>query len=228
MIKKYPAVFGWFNNFRAVHKLLFSVAVGLILLLILLFTGFEILTGLMIGWDVFCICLIGLSWLTFFMTDSKELFLQAKKQDESRNAIFLIVLASVCISLVGILFVLKNTNESLVQKQLHTTVSMIGVALSWFLLHTTFCLRYAHLYYAQSSKDDIHKGGLVFPGKETELDYFDFAYFSFVIGMTFQVSDVEVTAKNIRRVVLLHGLISFIFNTIIVALTISIIANLSD
>jgi uncharacterized membrane protein len=228
MKRRIPRIIHWFNNFRAIHKLLFSVAAAVIVCLILIVTRFEILTGVMVGWDIFSICLIGLSWLTFFVTDAKELCLKAKQQDESRYAIFLIVLLAVCISIVGILIVLKNTDENLVRKELHTIVSMLGVALSWFLLHTTLTLRYAHLFYVHTfSQQHQHKGGINFPEEIDEPDYLDFAYFSFVIGMTFQVSDVQVTSQSMRRVVLLHGLISFVFNTIIVALTINTIANIS-
>lgn len=228
MKKNIAPLFKWFNNFSAFHKLLFSVGFGLLTASIVFFTGFEILTGFIISWDAFSICLIALSWITFFITNAKELCIQAQKQDESRYTIFLIVLASVCISLVAIIFVVKTTDENLIRKELHTIFSMLGVALSWFLLHTTFTLRYAHLYYVDTlSKENLHRGGINFPGGKDEPDYFDFAYFSFVIGMTFQVSDVQITSKNIRRVVLLHGLISFIFNTIIVALTINTIANFS-
>lgn len=228
MNKAISAVITWFNNFRAVHKLLFSIGISFIVFLILMSTGFEVLTGVMIGWDAFSLSLISLSWLTFFVTNAEELCIQAKKQDESRSTIFLIVLSTVCISLIGILVVLKTTDESLIRKQLHTIFSMLGVALSWFLLHTTLTLHYAHLYYTYTfSEQHQHKGGINFPEEIDRPDYLDFAYFSFVIGMTFQVSDVQVTSQGMRRLVLLHGLISFIFNTIIVALTINTIANLS-
>jgi uncharacterized membrane protein len=228
MSKKASPIIHWFNNFRAIHKLLLSLGIGLIAFVTLLATGFELLTGIMIGWDTFGMCLLFLSWLTFFYTNTKELCLQAQKQDESRYTIFLIVLASVCISLVGILFVLKNTDESLIRKNLHTIFSMLGVALSWFLLHTTFTLRYAHLYYSQTLTQEHEHGGIDFPEKNDRPDYLDFAYFSFVIGMTFQVSDVQISSANIRRVVLLHSLVSFIFNTIIVALTVSTLSNLNN
>lgn len=227
MNKTVSGVINWLNNFRAIHKLLFSIGLSLIVFLLFLLTGFEVLTGLMIGWDAFSLCLIALGWLTFFVTDAKELCRQAQKQDESRHTIFLIVLSSVCISLIGILIVLKNTDESLIRKKLHIIFSMLGVALSWFLLHTTLTLHYAHLYYEHTfSEQHQHKGGINFPEEIDEPDYLDFAYFSFVIGMTFQVSDVQVTSQGMRRLVLLHGLISFIFNTIIVALTINTIANI--
>ena len=101
---------------------------------------------------------------------------------------------------------------------------MIGVALSWFLLHTTFTLHYAHLFYGDAEEATASARGLIFPG-ESQPDYLDFAYFSFVIGMTFQVSDINITSRKIRRMALLHGTISFFFNTIIVALTVSILAG---
>ena len=161
------------------------------------------------------------------MTDGNELREIARKQDESRYAISLIVLLSVCLSIGGILIIFRN-NNNLVHQQLHTLFCMLGVAFSWVLLHTTFTLRYAHIYYTQTITDKHqHDGGLKFPGDLESPDYLDFAYFSFVIGMTFQVSDVEVVLPRMRRLVLVHSLISFIFNTIIVALTINTIADIS-
>ena len=98
--------------------------------------------------------------------------------------------------------------------------------MSWGLVHTTFSIRYAHLYYGNSSSKDVKGHGLDFPG-DVDPDFIDFAYFSFVIGMTFQVSDVEISSRRIRRLTLVHSLISFIFNTVIVALTINALAGLS-
>ena len=91
-------------------------------------------------------------------------------------------------------------------------------------LMTTFTLRYAHMFYGNNEqKPDTHAGGLEFPNDD-EPDYLDFAYFSFNVGMTFQVSDVQVTSKRIRKMVLLHSLISFLFATIMIALTINLIS----
>lgn len=164
--------------------------------------------------------MIAINWIIFFSTTKDHLYLMAKKQDESLPVIFIIVLITVCFSLLGtvVLILNKDVNSSV--------VSLIGVGLSWMLLHTIFTIRYAHFYYdINDTKNNTHSGGLEFP-KEKEPDYIDFAYFSFVIGMTFQVSDVSITSRRIRRIALMHGLISFVFNAIIVALTISILANL--
>ena len=183
-------------------------------------TGIDKIISIMYSWDLFCLSMIILNWIVFFSTTKDHLYQMAKKQDESLPITFLIVLVTVCFSLLGTVFMIINNDiKSLV-------VALLGVGLSWLLLHTIFTIRYAHLFYDFSiRKSGTHYGGLEFP-KEDEPDYIDFAYFSFVIGMTFQVSDVSITSRRIRRIALMHGLISFVFNAIIVALTISIIANL--
>ena len=94
------------------------------------------------------------------------------------------------------------------------------------MLHTIFTLHYAHLYYSKTTNEDAATAGLDFP-KEKKPDYIDFAYFSFVIGMTFQVSDVQINSRIIRRTALAHGLLAFALNTFVVALTINLIAGLS-
>jgi uncharacterized membrane protein len=88
-----------------------------------------------------------------------------------------------------------------------------------------FAMRYAHAYYGDGKSGDKHAGGLEFPSDDTP-DYLDFAYFSFVIGMTCQVSDVQITAKSLRTLALIHGILSFCFNTIILALTINTVSGL--
>ena len=139
--------------------------------------------------------------------------------------IFTIVIIAVCFSLFGSLLLLENTEQSYYSRIFNTIVSLSQILISWILLHTIFTIRYAHLYHDHNKlKTGSMVGGIKFPGKE-EPDYIDFAYFSFVIGMTFQVSDIQVTSKVIRKFVLLHSIISFMFNTIIVALTINSIAS---
>jgi uncharacterized membrane protein len=97
----------------------------------------------------------------------------------------------------------------------------VTIVLSWTFIHTIFTVHYAHEYYAHGSD---HDGGLHFPGNEKPA-YWDFAYFSFVVGMTSQVSDVGVTSRNIRQVVAAHGLVSFLYNVAFLALTINIAAS---
>jgi uncharacterized membrane protein len=93
------------------------------------------------------------------------------------------------------------------------------------MTHASFAFRYAHEYYQTDSDSPGINGGLEFPG-ETRPDYLDFLYFALVIGMTFQVSDVEISSRPLRRLAMVHGLLSFLFNTIIVALTVNLAAGM--
>lgn len=104
-------------------------------------------------------------------------------------------------------------------------LSIASVVISWWLVHTVFTMRYAHLFYSFKDENDEYGYGLEFP-KQPDPDFMDFVYFSFVIGMTFQVSDVEVSSRAIRRLAWAHGILSFVFNTVIVALSINIISGL--
>jgi len=208
----------------ALFILLLSLFSGIAAYLLSLFCKMDALTHIMFGWDVFCLVLISLHWFMFFHTSAAETHLKAKMQDESRGEIFAIVLVSTFAGLLAVILLLINKDI----EPLDLVIAILGMFLSWFLVHTTFTMRYAHLYYGDRRKEKSTKGGfgLNFPGND-EPDFIDFAYFSFVLGMTFQVSDVEISDRTIRRLSLLHSLIAFIFNTVIVALTINAVAGLS-
>jgi uncharacterized membrane protein len=101
----------------------------------------------------------------------------------------------------------------------------VTLALSWMLTHAVFALRYAHEFYTRTGDAEVPDGGLEFP-REPNPDYWDFLYFSAVLGMTFQVSDVQITSRKFRRLATLHGLLGFMFNTVIVALTVNLASGL--
>ena len=176
----------------------------------------------MSGWDIFCICLLFFYWISFFTTPQPHLPRQAAEDDPSRIIIFVIVLVCSVVSMLAVILLLTARKETDTDRAIHVPLALAGMILSWLLVHTIFTARYAHMYYRKKSSDGTYHGGLNFPG-ELKPDFLDFAYFSFVLGMTFQVSDVEITSKKLRQLALLHGLISFAYNTII-ALTINIIA----
>ena len=209
----------------ALFILLTSLFAGIASYLVSLFIEMSTLTHIMLGWDVFCVMLISLHWYMFFHTSATETHLKAKMQDETRGEIFAIVVVSTFAGLLAVIVLLINKDIN----PLDLVIAILGMFLSWFLVHTTFTMRYAHLYYGNVKKDNPtqHGSGLDFPGDEAP-DFIDFAYFSFVLGMTFQVSDVEISNRTIRRLSLLHSLIAFIFNTVIVALTINAVAGLSN
>ena len=109
------------------------------------------------------------------------------------------------------------------QRWAHLALAMASLAASWLLLQTAFALHYARVYYRRGP-DGAAAGGLAFPGGR-EPDYLDFLYFSAVVGMTSQVSDVAVTHRHLRRLTLVHGLLSFAFNLIVLALAINVFAS---
>ena len=179
-------------------------------------------------WIGCALTIIILNWITILGSHPQEVKKIAKLQDSSRAFLFgFIILASV-VSLVAIVFLLKASKGlSEVEKNAHIALAISAVFVSWWLVHTIFSLRYAHFYYDKDTDDGGTRpgGGLDFPNTK-EPDYLDFVYFGFVVGMTFQVSDVVITDRKIRRICLLHGLISFAFNTAIVALSINVISGM--
>lgn len=217
-----------FNRWRASHKLLMCFILAVIVFFIFPIKNFDALTHIMIGWDTFSLSMLIVEWYIFFKTKQSDIRQQSALQDESRIVIFIIVLVSNFASLLAVILMLVTKSESSAVKIVHLFVAIAAMLFSWLLVHTIFAVRYAHIYYSDDETNPkIHAGGLDFP-REEKPDFLDFAYFSFVLGMTFQVSDVEISSKRLRRLVLLHGLLSFGFNTAIVALTINIIAGLSN
>jgi uncharacterized membrane protein len=181
------------------------------------------------AWNVFACCVLALAWLTIITTPPDKLRFRARQQDLSHTVIFAFVVLAAVAGLFAVVL-LFHTNKEGQRPDLafHLTSSLLAIVASWLLVHTVFGLRYAHTFYGDDDETDAksaHAGGLEFPG-EPSPNYMDFAYFSFVIGMTFQVSDVQITSRIFRRLVLLHGVLSFGFNTVILALTINTVTAL--
>jgi uncharacterized membrane protein len=217
---------GWFVRLRAIYKLLISIAAAIIVSLALLTFRMEGTTRLMITWDVFACCMIAMSTVTVLSLCPQQIRLVAGHEDESRAVVFVVVVIATLCSLGGVLLLLGNKGNWMLSKGVETFIYIVGVIFSWVLLHTLFTYRYAHYFYGDHANlKDQHAGGLIIPGEEHP-DYLDFAYFSFVVGMTFQVSDIQITSRRMRRMALLHGLLSFVFNTVIVALTINVVVEL--
>lgn len=211
---------------NSLHKFLFCVLIGLLLYFSTGALKIDSLTHLMIGWDVFCLAMIVLNWITFFDSNSKQIRKLASNQDPKRGIVFTVVLISTLAGMLAVLLLIVAKKSGGGQDVLRISIAIAGMLLSWFLIHTIFTLRYAHIYYGDhKTKPNTHAAGLEFP-EDDEPDYLDFAYFSFVLGMTFQVSDVQIASKKMRRIATFHGLLSFSFNTIMIALTINLIAGL--
>jgi uncharacterized membrane protein len=156
-------------------------------------------------WSSFVFSILALLWTTILTTTPSEVRLIAKKQDSSRVIIFVFVLFASFFSLFAVILLLRILPDiKQAGYRYHIGFSIISVGLSWILIHTVFAIRYAHMYYTykleEKDKDIDHGGGLLFTTSDAP-DYFDFVYFSFVIGMTFQVSDIQITSRHIRRIV---------------------------
>jgi uncharacterized membrane protein len=185
-------------------------------------------THLVLTWDAFALTTVVLAWIVIFTKDPYEARRSVRLQDASATFLFVLVISAATASLLAV-GLLMGSAKDLTSTALaeHIALSVTAIFFSWMLVHTLFTLRYAHLYFWDARKverKDI-RGGLLFPGEEMP-GYPDFAYFSFVIGMTCQVSDVQICSPRIRRLALVHGLISFVFNTAILAMFVNIIAGL--
>ena len=215
-----------FEKLHSVVKLFVCLAIAVVVYLIVQIKHIDILTHVMIGWDTFSLCMIVQTWITFSITTSQQIREQSKVQDASRTLIFIIILISTLASFLAVLLILITKEKFTNTESFHLVFAIAGMILSWFFIHTIFTLRYAHIFYGDNEeKPETHAGGLEFPD-DKKPDYPDFAYFSFVLGMTFQVSDVQITSKRLRRLAMWHGLISFGYNTVMIALTINLIAGL--
>ena len=214
-----------FERIHSFHKLFICIGIAVLVYLIVEIKEIDLLTHIMIGWDTFSVCTIIMSWITFSIINSKQIREQAKVQDQSRSIIFMTVLISALASVFAVILLIVSKKDGDQGAEWRLPIAIAGMLFSWFLIHTTFALRYAHIYYGDhETKPNTHAGGLEFPEDE-QPDYLDFAYFSFVLGMTFQVSDVQITSKRFRKMAMFHGLISFGFNTIMIALTINLMAQ---
>ncbi|OQP59405.1 hypothetical protein A3860_37750 [Niastella vici] len=216
-----------FHKLPALIRFFTALASAIIILFIL--RGRTIPVQFMSSWIGFSLVNLIFFWVIMFTAHPREIVRIARKQDSSKILIFFVILLASFVSLVAIVLLLRELpNPGQWGYYYHIVLSIASVTCSWFLIHTIFAFRYAHLYYTCKEEEAIDKecrGGLEFPNDKTP-DYLDFAYFSFGLGMTFQVSDVQVTSGIIRRLTLLHSLIAFIFNTTFVALIINIIAGL--
>ncbi len=209
-----------------------------------LYSGGRLVATLIIGAAVFVLAPPGtaaslrfaLAWvigvagflgLTFFAikdASPDDMRQRARNLDARAAVIIAVILAGAIASLGALGFVLqKPAGEATAWPRV--VLACLAVAASWLLAHTTVALHYAHSYYGDpDDPGETERRGLLFPG-DAPPDYWDFLYYSFVVGMTCQVSDVQVTSRQMRRLTLAHGVLSFFFNTGVLALAVNILAG---
>jgi uncharacterized membrane protein len=199
---------------RARRRLTGSTLIGIVAFF-LLPQAWMTVTRLLVAWDITIALFLALVFIMMWRTDMSHVKRNAVVQDEGRFSILVITATASFASLAAIVAELSGAHGN----PPVLIFASATIALSWIAVHTIFALHYAHEYYHGGQA-----GGMTFPNDDKP-DYWDFIYFSFVIGMTAQVSDVAVTDKIVRRTVTAHGIISFTFNTALLALMINIAAS---
>jgi uncharacterized membrane protein len=211
-----PAAF-WSPR-RALGRLLLAVVAGGIVAAIIPGTvGGPLRT--VAGWDVGALVLLALVWRIILRASPEETARRAAAEDVGRSFVWAAVVLGSTVSILAATVALRNARAMapLAEREL-ALLCLLAVVTAWVLCHTTYTVRYAHLYY----RDDGDLGGLGFPGTEMPC-LLDFAYYAFTVGMCFQVSDVTVTQHRMRQATLGHALLSFVFNTVVLALALSLL-----
>jgi uncharacterized membrane protein len=169
--------------------------------------------------DVAAFVFVAWVWISVSGADAGTTGRLARAEDASRTAAEAVLLGAGAASLLAVGFTLAQASHAHAPARgLLTALALSSVALAWSAVHTVYALRYARLYYTPPD------GGIDFKGESP--DYVDFAYLALTIGMTFQVSDTDLTGKPVRRLALRHALTSYLFGTVIVAITVSSVASL--
>jgi uncharacterized membrane protein len=176
-----------------------------------------------VGWDCGASLYLGLTLIMAARATAASMRRRAAREDVTRWVFLGLMAAAAFFSMFAILGPVHEAKSA--SGGISVGLVLVGgltILLSWLFAHTAFAVHYAHEYFGQRGREP----GLLFPGKAAPPDYWDFLYFSFVIGMTCQVSDVQITTRPWRGLVLVHGLVSFLFNTVVLALTINLVAGL--
>ena len=182
-------------------------------------------TCAILAWDATCLTFIGASTAMMWRADPVRMRALAANQDQGQGMILTLVIVAAAASIWVIAKELSAAKDDIGWlKALRVALVFATVAASWFMVQLIFALHYAHEYYAQGERGQ-DAGGLDFPGGEPP-DYWDFLHFSIVIGVASQTADIAFTSKSLRRVGTVHGITAFVFNTVVLALTINLLAGL--
>jgi len=177
----------------------------------------------LVGWDVMAAVLVALIWATIWSRDAQDTARLAAREDPTRTASDLLLLAASVASLVGVAFVIVAAgNKHGVAKGLLISLAVATVFFSWALVHTKYTLLYARLFYSGNA------GGIDFHQiPDGQPQYSDFAYLALTVGMTFQVSDTEINSSVMRATILRHALLAYLFGVVIIAIVINVVAGLT-
>jgi uncharacterized membrane protein len=216
------------NLLQPGYRLLTAVLVGISIFLISSFWFTYIGARLVLAWDAGVMVLLILITTMMRLSTPHQTASRARNEETSSALILLVVLVTVAGTLVAITYGLtKMKSLSPAMRAFHVYQSVAGVVLAWLLIHTTFSLHYAKLYYSPTDdRPNMFRKGLTFPGEKDVVDYWDFFYYSLTIAMCFQTSDVTVTSPYLRRLTIFHAIVSYFFALGILGLLLDIISNI--
>ena len=202
------------------QRLLIAAPLGIVAAVVIaIFSPWQL--AVLAGWDVAALFVVGSVWTFVAVLDAPDTQRVSTREDDSHALVDLIMVVACVVSLVGVIIGLAHARgHTGAISSVLTSDSVFTVFLSWFTVHTLFVLRYARLYYS-----DV-PGGIDFPNTDVPPDYMDFVYVAFTVGMTFQVSDTGIGARAIRRTVIRHAMLSYVFGTVIVGVAINVVGNL--
>jgi len=199
-------------------RLFLSAAVGIAVALLLLAVPWRMPTRILVGWDIGIALYLVLIHRLMSHASIARIRQRAAVEDEGAFALLVLTTAAALASFAAVVAELGHAPGPY-----QLALGMITIVLSWTFMQSIFALHYAREYYGEGKDDKI--GGLLFPGNE-DPDYWDFLYYSLVVAMTAQVSDIQITSKAIRRMTAVHGAVSFFFNVAVLALTVNVVSGL--
>jgi uncharacterized membrane protein len=212
------------NNLDSRGRIGLSAMFGMLVFLALP-DGMQLDSRTLGGWIAGVVCFLGLVLMMMGHADPQKTYYRAQRQEAQHWTMFLLVLIMALTSIFAIALMLAYNKETPTsQLTLHVGLSVVAILCSWFLTHTMFALHYATCYYREDGDTD-YAGGITLPSEEMP-DYLDFMYFSFTIGMTSQTSDVSIVSSPMRRLSLGHGMVSFFFYSVIIALSVGVVGGL--
>lgn len=221
MARKPPSKFMLVRIGRGHPRLVISIVLGVIAYAVLTAAAqLPLSTRVIAAWDFGVLIYLAAVFAMMAQSPWSEIANHADAQDEGAFAIFILTVFAGMASLAAIFMELAAADRAGEHYGRAVVFGIATVIISWVFIHTIFAVHYAYEYY----RDNDCAGGLKFPDDDKP-DYWDFMYFAFVLGMTFQVSDVAINAKWIRRVAMVHGILSFFYTTAVVALSVNLAAN---
>ena len=210
-------------------RLILAVITGLLVYFFLPHKIIRFEIRLLLAWDVGVLLLLIIILIMMMNTDAEKTLQRAQSQEPSTIATLSFTVFICVVSMVAVGFMLNDGQDwKAVPANVHLGLCTVAIFCAWFLLHTFFALHYARMYYDQidDKSEGDHKKGLEFPGGEL-VDYWDFMYYSFTIAMCYQTSDVSVSSTSMRRLTLIHSILSFIFVALVIGLVVNVVSNLA-